>query len=136
MTPFSAASAPRARSCPRSPASPRDTRPTRESRFANGSAATSAASAYPQIVEAIKAAAEGQPGEAFRLRACAFADAAGKAASEPLCCLFLAGGTELLNWMRLGVLEPETVIDISALAGGADIYATRVTSSASAHWRR
>jgi xanthine dehydrogenase YagS FAD-binding subunit len=35
----------------------------------------------------------------------------------------LAGGTELLNWMRLGVLAPETVIDISGLAGGADITA-------------
>jgi xanthine dehydrogenase YagS FAD-binding subunit len=35
----------------------------------------------------------------------------------------LAGGTELLNWMRLGVLAPETVIDIGALAGGADITA-------------
>jgi xanthine dehydrogenase YagS FAD-binding subunit len=45
-----------------------------------------------------------------------------KAASEPRAAV-LAGGTELLNWMRLGVLEPETVIDISALAGGADIYA-------------
>ncbi len=28
---------------------------------------------------------------------------------------FLAGGTELLNWMRLGIVAPERVIDISRL---------------------
>src|SRR5580704_19328171 len=54
-------------------------------------------------------------------RARSYQDAV-KAASEPRAAV-LAGGTELLNWMRLGVLEPETVIDISALAGGADISA-------------
>ena len=29
--------------------------------------------------------------------------------------MFLAGGTELLNWMRLGIVAPERVIDISRL---------------------
>lgn len=29
----------------------------------------------------------------------------------------LAGGTELLNWMRLGIAEPDRVIDISRLQG-------------------
>lgn len=42
--------------------------------------------------------------------------------------MFLAGGTELLNWMRLGIVAPERVVDISRiteleriepLAGGA-----------------
>jgi xanthine dehydrogenase YagS FAD-binding subunit len=42
--------------------------------------------------------------------------------------MFLAGGTELLNWMRLGIVAPERVVDISritelerieSLAGGA-----------------
>ena len=30
---------------------------------------------------------------------------------------YLAGGTELLNWMRLGILNPARVLDISRLAG-------------------
>jgi len=29
--------------------------------------------------------------------------------------MFLAGGTELLNWMRLGIVAPERVLDISRL---------------------
>jgi xanthine dehydrogenase YagS FAD-binding subunit len=33
----------------------------------------------------------------------------------------LAGGTELLNWMRLGVVSPERVIDISRVQGLANI---------------
>jgi xanthine dehydrogenase YagS FAD-binding subunit len=42
--------------------------------------------------------------------------------------MFLAGGTELLNWMRLGIVAPESLVDISRiteleriepLAGGA-----------------
>jgi xanthine dehydrogenase YagS FAD-binding subunit len=33
----------------------------------------------------------------------------------------LAGGTELLNWMRLGVVAPERVVDISRLDGLARI---------------
>lgn len=35
----------------------------------------------------------------------------------------LAGGTELLNWMRLGVVAPERVVDISRLDGLAAIEA-------------
>jgi xanthine dehydrogenase YagS FAD-binding subunit len=30
---------------------------------------------------------------------------------------FLAGGTELLNWLRLGVSAPQRVLDISRLEG-------------------
>lgn len=30
---------------------------------------------------------------------------------------YLAGGTELLNWMRLGISAPERVLDISRIAG-------------------
>jgi CO/xanthine dehydrogenase FAD-binding subunit len=30
--------------------------------------------------------------------------------------MFLAGGTELLNWMRLGIAAPERVVDISRIA--------------------
>lgn len=29
---------------------------------------------------------------------------------------FLAGGTELLNWMKLGVMEPEQIVDIGRLS--------------------
>jgi xanthine dehydrogenase YagS FAD-binding subunit len=31
--------------------------------------------------------------------------------------MFLAGGTELLNWLRLGIAAPRRVIDINGLAG-------------------
>lgn len=31
--------------------------------------------------------------------------------------MFLAGGTELLNWMRLGIIAPARVIDISRIVG-------------------
>jgi xanthine dehydrogenase YagS FAD-binding subunit len=34
---------------------------------------------------------------------------------------FLAGGTELLNWLRLGIASPERVIDITQLKGLANI---------------
>jgi xanthine dehydrogenase iron-sulfur cluster and FAD-binding subunit A len=30
--------------------------------------------------------------------------------------MFLAGGTELLNWMQLGIAAPERVVDISRIA--------------------
>jgi xanthine dehydrogenase YagS FAD-binding subunit len=30
---------------------------------------------------------------------------------------FLAGGTELLNWLRLGIVEPSRVLDITAVSG-------------------
>jgi xanthine dehydrogenase YagS FAD-binding subunit len=30
---------------------------------------------------------------------------------------FLAGGTELLNWMRLGIAAPERVLDVSRIGG-------------------
>src|SRR3954451_22030760 len=33
----------------------------------------------------------------------------------------LAGGTELLNWMRIGVREPREVVDIGRLPGGGEI---------------
>jgi len=35
--------------------------------------------------------------------------------------LFLAGGTELLNWLRLGIAKPARVIDIARLEGLAGI---------------
>jgi xanthine dehydrogenase YagS FAD-binding subunit len=47
-------------------------------------------------------------------------DEALTAASEPGTAV-LAGGTELLNWMRLGVTAPERVIDISRLDGLSEI---------------
>ncbi len=42
------------------------------------------------------------------------ADEAIAAGADPH-AMFLAGGTELLNWMRLGVVAPERVIDISRI---------------------
>ena len=36
---------------------------------------------------------------------------------------FLAGGTELLNWMRLGIHEPARVLDISRLPGLGQVEA-------------
>jgi xanthine dehydrogenase YagS FAD-binding subunit len=33
----------------------------------------------------------------------------------------LAGGTELLNWMRIGACEPHEVVDIARLPGGGEI---------------
>ena len=30
---------------------------------------------------------------------------------------FLAGGTELLNWLRLGIAAPRRILDINGLAG-------------------
>ncbi|WP_414710525.1 FAD binding domain-containing protein, partial [Pseudonocardia sp.] len=38
------------------------------------------------------------------------------ASSEPT-TVVLAGGTELLNWMRLGVNAPEHLVDIKAVGG-------------------
>src|SRR5258708_7535867 len=35
--------------------------------------------------------------------------------------VFLAGGTELLNWLRLGIAKPERVIDLTQLNGLAEI---------------
>ena len=35
--------------------------------------------------------------------------------------VFLAGGTELLNWLRLGIAKPARVIDLMQLKGLADI---------------
>jgi xanthine dehydrogenase YagS FAD-binding subunit len=49
--------------------------------------------------------------------------------------VFLAGGTELLNWLRLGVAKPARVID---LAGPRDLPTSRAcrgAGSASVHWR-
>jgi xanthine dehydrogenase YagS FAD-binding subunit len=43
-------------------------------------------------------------------------DQAVAAAGEPGTAL-LAGGTELINWMRLGVVAPERVVDVSRLPG-------------------
>ncbi|MDT7671445.1 MAG: xanthine dehydrogenase YagS FAD-binding subunit [Pseudonocardiales bacterium] len=42
------------------------------------------------------------------------------ASSEPTTAV-LAGGTELLNWMRLGVNAPAHLVDIKAVAGLSDI---------------
>ncbi len=42
------------------------------------------------------------------------ADEAIAAAADPH-AMFLAGGTELLNWMRLGIVAPERVVDISRI---------------------
>lgn len=33
----------------------------------------------------------------------------------------IAGGTELLNWMRLGIAEPDRLVDVGALRGFGDI---------------
>src|ERR1700730_14328300 len=35
--------------------------------------------------------------------------------------VFLAGGTELLNWLRLGIAKPARVIDIARLTGLAGV---------------
>src|SRR5260221_8857088 len=35
--------------------------------------------------------------------------------------VFLAGGTELLNWLRLGIAKPERVIDLTQLNGLSEI---------------
>ena len=48
-------------------------------------------------------------------RAATFADALA-AAREPG-TVMLAGGTELLNWLRLGITLPDRVVDISRVAG-------------------
>jgi xanthine dehydrogenase YagS FAD-binding subunit len=48
-------------------------------------------------------------------RAANVADALDVGASSPTA--FLAGGTELLNWLRLGVAAPERVLDITRLEG-------------------
>jgi xanthine dehydrogenase YagS FAD-binding subunit len=34
---------------------------------------------------------------------------------------YIAGGTELLNWMRLGIVEPDSLVDIGPLHGNAEI---------------
>src|SRR5947209_15916473 len=47
-------------------------------------------------------------------------DDALSAAAEPGTAV-LAGGTELLNWMRLGVIAPDRVIDISRIDGLTEI---------------
>jgi xanthine dehydrogenase YagS FAD-binding subunit len=39
------------------------------------------------------------------------------AAGAELDTEFLAGGTELLNWLRLGIAEPGRVLDITAVDG-------------------
>ncbi len=75
-------------------------------------------SAYPQIVAAVRAASEA--GGALMLpfayeRADSVQQAViGGAAGDSM---FLAGGTELLNWLRLGLAAPAHVIDVSRLAG-------------------
>lgn len=43
-------------------------------------------------------------------------DEAATAAGEPGTAI-LAGGTELINWMRLGVVAPERVVDVSRVPG-------------------
>lgn len=45
------------------------------------------------------------------------ADAAVRAVAAPD-TLALAGGTEMLNWMRLGVVAPARLVDIGGLSGG------------------
>ena len=42
------------------------------------------------------------------------------AASRPGVAI-LAGGTELLNWMRIGISEPRAVVDIGRLPLGGEI---------------
>ncbi|MBM0104272.1 xanthine dehydrogenase family protein subunit M [Steroidobacter sp. S1-65] len=39
-------------------------------------------------------------------------------------CAFIAGGTELLNWMRLGIATPDTLIDIGGMEGHSRIERT------------
>ena len=77
-------------------------------------------SSYPQIVAAVQAAAA-ELGDASAVRPLAYARAASvddatRTAADPDTAV-LAGGTELLNWMRLGVERPERVIDICRMRG-------------------
>ena len=74
-------------------------------------------SSYPQIVEAVKAAAAAENSGAGLMRPFAYARAATfddalEAAREPGTAV-LAGGTELLNWLRLGIAAPDRVVDIT-----------------------
>lgn len=39
--------------------------------------------------------------------------------------LFLAGGTELLNWMRIGIAQPRRIVDIGRLPGMAQVQRQR-----------
>ena len=39
---------------------------------------------------------------------------------------FLAGGTELLNWMRIGIERPTTIIDIGRIEGLSEIRQTQI----------
>jgi xanthine dehydrogenase YagS FAD-binding subunit len=48
-------------------------------------------------------------------RAAAVADAIATGAGDA--SAYLAGGTELLNWMRLGITAPKRIVDISRIAG-------------------
>ena len=75
-------------------------------------------SAYPQIVEAVKAAAAAVGRTLMHPFAYARADRADQAvaAGADARTMFLAGATELLNWMRLGIAAPERVVDISRIA--------------------
>jgi xanthine dehydrogenase YagS FAD-binding subunit len=41
--------------------------------------------------------------------------------ARPASSQYIAGGTELLNWMRLGIAAPDRVVDIGALSAQRDI---------------
>ena len=48
---------------------------------------------------------------------------------------FLAGGTELLNWLRLGMATPRRVVDIARIDGLDTSSRCPAADSASAPWR-
>lgn len=56
----------------------------------------------------------------FRYARAADFERASRALAEPRTAA-IAGGTEILNWMRLGVAEPASLIDIGRIRGGRDI---------------
>ena len=108
------------------PASPRDTRHGRRHIREWMSGNICRCSAYPQITAAVLARAlheqgaheQGAPGRGrrwgFRLRPAGTAESAvgtlGDAGTS-----VIAGGTELLNWFRLGIAAADRVVDIGGL---------------------
>jgi hypothetical protein len=90
--------------------------------------------AYPQIVEAIQTVAAqtvatpngGDPAAGDPVRSFAYANPADVSSAlaalrEPGTAV-IAGGTELVNWLKDGIAEPEKVVDITGLAwDGIDV---------------
>src|SRR5207249_6453258 len=64
----------------------------------------------------------GRGNQRRRIAMTPFAYAAVHDVSEAIACadegsMFLAGGTEALNWLRLGIENPKRVVDLSRIAG-------------------